>query len=156
MKRIIALSVGLWAASWSEAEDAVQQMLPLAVGNRWDYQHIFIDRTINTRLEQDVTISITHTEDIEEHTYYVFSDMPYEVASVPYFFLAGKKVRWEDNHLLFRQQDRDVALYQFGDQEFYEYVIPETVSYTLVESLIKCFVFLFCDLFCCYICFYTL
>ena len=155
MKRIIALSVGLWAASWSEAEDAVQQMLPLAVGNRWDYQHIFIDRTINTRLEQDVTISITHTEDIEEHTYYVFSDMPYEVSSVPYFFLAGKKVRWEDNHLLFRQQDRDVALYQFGDQEFYEYVIPEMVSDTLVESLIKCFVFLFCDLFCCYICFYT-
>lgn len=132
MKRIIALSVGLWVASWSEAENPVQQMLPLTVENRWDYQHIFIDRTINTRLEQNVTVSITHTEDIEGHTYYVFSDMPYEVPSVPYFFLAGKKVRWEGNHLLFRQQDRDVALYQFGDQEFYRYIIPKTASDTLV------------------------
>ena len=132
MKRIVALSVGLWAMSWAEAEDAVQQMLPLAVGNRWDYEHIFIDKTINTYLEQHVTISITHTEDIEGHTYYVFSDMLHHIPPVPYFFIAGKKVRWEGNLLLFRQQDRDVALYQFEDQEIYDYGIPETVSDTLV------------------------
>ena len=51
---------------------------------------------------------------------------------MPYFFVAGKKVRWEGDHLLFRQQDRDVALYQFGDQEFYNYPISETNSDTLV------------------------
>ena len=37
MKRSIVLLgwVWLWAISWAEAEDPVQQMMPLAVGNRW-------------------------------------------------------------------------------------------------------------------------
>ena len=60
------------------------------------------------------------------------SDMPYKEPPVPYFFIAGKKVRWEGNHLLFRLEDRDVALYQFEDQDVYDYGIPETASDTLV------------------------
>ena len=35
---------------------------------------------------------------------------------------------------MFRQQDRDVALYQFRDQEVYNYPIPETASDTLVVA----------------------
>ena len=119
------------AVSWAMADEDIHQMLPLAVGNSWDYEHV--EYYPNARSAQLVTLSITHTEDIERHTYYVFSDMPYEEPPVPYFFLAGKKVRWEGNHLLFRQQDRDVALYQFqiGDQEVY-YPISKTNSDTLV------------------------
>ena len=136
MKRIVALSIGLWVTSWTEAEIEVpvQQMLPLAVGNRWEYSHIVKDSIGSTYFSQDVTVSITHTEDIEGNTYYVFSDMPYEQPPMPYFFIAGKKVRWEGNYLFFRQQDRDVALYQFRDQEVYDYPISETASDTLVVA----------------------
>ena len=71
MKRIITLIVGLWAASWTEAEEQIHQMLPLAVGNSWEYQHVRIDTGTNAYFEQFVTISITHMEDIDGHTYYV-------------------------------------------------------------------------------------
>ena len=136
MKRIVALSIGLWITSWTEAEVevSVQKMLPLVVGNRWEYSHSVKDSIGSTYFSQDVTVSITHMEYIEGRTYYVFSDMPYEQPPVPYFFIAGKKVRWEGNHLLFRQQDRDVALYQFRDQEIYDYPISETASDTLVSA----------------------
>ena len=133
MKRIVALSIGLWAASWAEAEEQAQRMLPLAIGNRWEYLHFryyLYDRTFNH--EELVTIGITHTEDIEGHIYYVFSDMPYEDPPVPAFFLAGKKVRWKDNHLLFRQQDEDVALYQFKHD--HSYAIPGMYSDAALPS----------------------
>ena len=130
---------GFWVVSWAEAEERIHQMLPLAVGNSWVYDHFLPD-------SGDVTISITHTEDIEGHTYHVFSDMPYEDPPVPYFFIAGKKVRWEGDHLLFRQQDRDVAFFRFNHSVFenpegyewwkpaeeveYDYVIPKTETET--------------------------
>lgn len=94
-------------------------MLPLAVGNSWDYRHFVTDSETGTRHDEIVTIGITHKENIEGHTYHVFSDMPYEDPPVPFFFLAGKKVRWEGNHLLFRQVDRDVALFRFNPSEGY-------------------------------------
>ncbi len=130
---VVLLGWGLsWAASWAEADEQIHQMLPLAVGNSWFYSHFFGEEGYRR-----VTISITHTEDIEGHTYHVFSDMPYEDPPVDYFFLAGKKVRWEGDRLLFRQPDRDVALYRFGGYPVneggdYSYAIPETESDTLV------------------------
>ncbi len=139
MKRTVVLSVGLWSAFGAQADEKIHQMLPLAVGNNWEYQHGGIDTSTNTRFEHWVTISITHTEDIEGHTYYVFSDMPYGEPSVPHFFIAGKKVRWEGDHLLFRQQDRDVALYQFGGHPAndkrgsYDYIISGPASDTMVK-----------------------
>ena len=129
----IVLGWGLsWAASWAEADEQIHQMLPLAVGNSWRYAH-----QVGEEEYRDVTISITHTEAIEGHTYHVFSDMPYEDPPVTYFFLAGKKVRWEGDRLFFRERERDVALYRFGGypvDEFgwYSYVIPETESDTWV------------------------
>ena len=130
---VVLLGWGLsWAASWAEADEQIHQMLPLAVGNSWFYSHFFGEEGYRR-----VTISITHTEDIEGHTYHVFSDMPYEDPPVDYFFLAGKKVRWEGDRLLFRQRDRDVAPYRFGGYPVnkfgvYSYAIPETESDTLV------------------------
>ena len=38
MRRIVALSVVLWVVPWAEADDSMHQMLPLAVGNSWEYQ----------------------------------------------------------------------------------------------------------------------
>ena len=117
----------LWARSYAEADEPVHRMLPLAIGNTWEYWHgryYLYDGTFDHG--QLVTIRITHTENIGRHTYYVFSDMPYEEPPVPAFFLAGKKVRWEDNHLLFRQQDEDVVLYQFKHDHLY--AIPKIYS----------------------------
>ena len=61
--------------------------------------------------------------------------MPYEDPPVPHFFIAGKKVRWEGEHLLFRQQDRDVALFRFDHSVFenperYEWWKPSADSNT--------------------------
>ena len=122
----------LRAASWAEADEQIHQMLPLAVGNSWVYLHY-----LGEEGDRDVTISITHTEDIEGHTYHVFSNMPYEDPPVHPFFLAGKKVRWEGDRLLFRERDVEIAPYQFGGHPVdelgrYSYVIPETESDTLV------------------------
>lgn len=133
----ILLGVWLWFPSLSMADEVIHQMLPLAVENSWEYEHETVDTNTNIRFRQRVTISITHTEDIEGHTYFVFTDMPYEEPPVPYFFIAGKTARWEGDHLLFRQQDRDVVLYQFDghlrdERGAYNYAIPETESDTLV------------------------
>ncbi len=124
---------GLWAASLVEAEEPVHQMLPLAVGNSWHYQHYATEEG-DGRIETFATICITHTEDIDGHTYHVFSNMPYEAPPVPDWFIAGKKVRWEGKRLLFRQQDGDLALYQFlpTPGRFPSYTIPELGADSLV------------------------
>ncbi len=139
MKTVAVLIMGLWAASWAEAQEPVataDQMLPLAVGNSWRYLHDYLNfETGDDFYIDDVTIRITHTEDIEGHTYYVFSPMPYEHPPVLSFFLAGQKVRFDGNNLVFRGREDDIALYQFdfGARE-YSYSIPETESDTLVVA----------------------
>lgn len=122
-----------------------QGFLPLAVGNSWTYTHRYLNLVPDVfpvpadslryvdGLRDDATIAITHTEEIEGHTYYVFSDVGYEWPPVPFFFLAGKKVRWDDQgRLMVRWQDTEVALYDFSRQGPYpgiayttEYDIPE-------------------------------
>ena len=146
--------VVLWWAGSSEADDDQQphQMLPLAVGNSWVYEHL-----PGQEVDRDVTISITHTEDIDGHTYHVFSDMPYEDPPVPYFFIAGKKVRWENDRLLFRQQGEDVAFFRFDRSVFenperyewweprvdfeyaFEYVFPKIEIDTLTDTVAVAF-----------------
>ena len=140
MKTIAVLIMGLWAASWAEAQEPVataDQMLPLAVGNSWNYRHRYFNELMGleeTLTVRDLTICITHTEDIEGHTYYVFSPMPYEDHPMPSFFLAGQKVRLDGNNLVFRGREGDIALYQFkfGAYGDYSYSIPEVESDTLV------------------------
>ena len=117
-------------------------MLPLAVGNSWEYQ-------IDISLYQGggpkllIPISITHTEEIDGiaysggglrgglHTYYVFSDLPDRMsrvkefyAPVPFFFLAGKKVRWSsDGKALFilAEWNQETEVFRFdGDYKVRE------------------------------------
>ena len=63
----------------------------------------------------DLTIEITHTETIEGHTYFVFSEPSYDWPPVPTLFLAGQKVRFSDaGVLLIRRQEQDIPLYDFA------------------------------------------
>ncbi|MFA6109291.1 MAG: hypothetical protein WDA75_11040 [Candidatus Latescibacterota bacterium] len=108
--------------------------LPLSVGNSWTFTH----RYLNDRPDllgmswnspayayrDDVQIAITHTEQIDGQTYYVFSDLDYDFPPVPSFFLAGKKVRWdEQGRLMVRGQDTEFCLYDFSHEGTYD--IPE-------------------------------
>ena len=145
MKRIAALSAVLWAASWVEADDHVQQMLPLAVGNTWEYRYVFIANNTG-RSPQDLAdspgdliyISITHTELIQGHTYYVFGNIVHEEGSplpqwlsglegelekppLPFFFLAGKRVRFDGNWLVFNEHGYDFPAFWFGEGEPADY-----------------------------------
>ena len=151
MKTVAVLIMGLWAASWAEAQEPVEtahQQLPLAVGNSWRYTHTYFnylteDYNYGDATVRDVTIRITHTEDIEGHTYYVFSPMPYEDPPVLSLFPAGQKVRFDGYDLVSRGREGDIALYQFkfGVGGEYSYSIPETESDTLVVVVRGCFRF---------------
>ena len=73
---------------------------------------------------RELTIEITHTEIIEDHTYFVFSQVDYNWPPVPNFFLAGQKVRFSDEGtLLFRWNGQDIPFYAF--QEDSPYTTPE-------------------------------
>lgn len=127
--------------------------LPLAVGNSWTYMHGYQDMAYTRPVPGydwpderppdwalsgggEVTITITHTEQIDGKTYYVFSEIPYEWPPAPYFFLAGKKVRFtEEGRLMERWQDSETALFDFGERESYS--IPEHEGDTSVGKLYR-------------------
>lgn len=63
---------------------------------------------------RELTIEITHTETIEGHEYFVFSE-PYDWPPVPAVCLVGQKVRFSDEGvLLVRWQEQDIPLYDFA------------------------------------------
>ena len=65
-------------------------------------------------IERELTIEITHTETIEGHAYFVFSE-PYDWPPVPAVCLAGQKVRFSDEGvLLVHWQEQDIPLYDFA------------------------------------------
>lgn len=72
---------------------------------------------------RELTLEITHTETIEGHTYFVFSQPAYDWPPVPTLCLAGQKVRFSDEGvLLVRQQEQDIPLYNFAPPyESYEH-----------------------------------
>ena len=146
MKRIGALSVVLWAVSWAKADDHAHQMLPLAVGNTWEYRYVFISNGSGPYRPEEsadsdsswpeglIYIGITHTELIGGHTYYVFGNIVHEEGSplpqwlsgmgaelekppLPFFFLAGKRVRFDGNWLVFNEQGYDFPAFWFGEGE---------------------------------------
>lgn len=139
VRMVLIASVALASGSWAQDYNP-EDFLPLAVGNSWEYVHSVADWRLQAQgvvpFERLVEVRIAHTEEIEGHTYCVFSDMPYEEPPVPYFFVAGKKVRFDGNQLLFREQDGDVALYRFdfGVYGGYSYAIPETEADTLASA----------------------
>ena len=125
MKRFAFFVVAqLWVANMTWGQDYnPEDFLPLAVGNSWTYSHSYFNDLDLIKPEIDpipdslrvalteVTITITHTEEIDRHTYYVFSDLGYDFPRAPYFFLAGKKVRFaEDGRLMERSQDTELSL----------------------------------------------
>lgn len=148
MKRIVALSVVLWAVSWAKADDHAHQMLPLAVGNTWEYQYVFLRAGSGPYRPEELAdgsdhggliyIGITHTELIDEHIYYVFgnivhtegSSLPQWLSEVvpelekpplPFFFLAGKRVRFDGNWLVFNEHGYDFPAFWFGEGEPADY-----------------------------------
>ena len=117
--------------------------VPLAVGNRWTYEHRYANDTypgresdhLNpfeipgyphgrdnpvppaslTHVERRLTIEITHTEMIDGFEYYVFSGANYSWPPLPEFFWGGKKVRLSDEgFLVFRWDEKDISVYELS------------------------------------------
>ena len=108
--------------------------VPLAVGNRWTYEHYYENYLHGAGdpfdipgyppgsppdslrlVEKIVTIEITHTEVIDGFEYFVFSDADYAWPPLPDFFWGGKKVRLSDEgFLVFRWNGQDIPVYDFG------------------------------------------
>ena len=75
---------------------------------------------------RELTIEITHTETIEGHEYFVFSDPPYDWPPVPTLCLAGQKVRFSDEGvLLVRQPEQDIPLYDFTPPYGYDFAVDK-------------------------------
>ena len=119
---------------WPDQNQAdMTQMMPLAVGNSWEYKNSVDYGMMGLGPEFSVTVSITHTEDIFGRLYYIFSDLPvydppmeyvseygfvlpWESPPVPFFFFAGKKVRWSEDgqDLLFLTEwPGDIEVFRF-------------------------------------------
>ena len=78
--------------------------------------------------QRELTIEITHTETIEGHEYFVFSDPPYDWPPVPTLCLAGQKVRFSDEGvLLVRQPEQDIPLYDFTPPYGYDFAQADKV-----------------------------
>ena len=110
------------------------EYLPLEVGNRWTYEHVYASALHGEMKgllpledewsfpidplpypEQTVTIEITHTEVIDGLEYFVFSEADYDWPPFPSFFWGGKKVRLSDEGILmFRWEGQDIPVYDFG------------------------------------------
>ena len=115
--------------------------VPLAVGNRWTYEHYYENYLHGTGepfdipgyppgsppdslefAEKIVTIEITHTEVIDGFEYFVFSDADYAWPPLPDFFWGGKKVRLSDEgFLVFRWNGQELPVYDFGHPSEYGY-----------------------------------
>ena len=116
--------------------------VPLAVGNRWMYEHFYVNVLHGTGEPFDIpgyppgslpdslkiayktgTIEVTHTEVIDGSEYFVFSDADYAWPPLPNFFWGGKKVRLSDEgFLVFRWNGQDISVYDFGhNSKHHEY-----------------------------------
>ncbi|MFA6108591.1 MAG: hypothetical protein WDA75_07475 [Candidatus Latescibacterota bacterium] len=133
---LAAVCFGQLAAQEYRPED----FLPLAVGNSWTYRHSYMEMREDAPLleaEQELTTVVTGTEVIDGQTYYVFSGPEYTFPPIPWFSLAGKKVRWaDDGALMVLRLGGEVALFRFDVQEPRQYPITSTESDTLVRSFI--------------------
>lgn len=124
--------------------------VPLAVGNRWTYEHSYYNElTFDSALEKlepveipgyplgegnpippdsliyvekkPLTIEITHTEVIDGLEYFVFSDAGYTWPPLPALFWGGKKVHLSDEgFLVFRWNGQDVPVYDLDHHHFDE------------------------------------
>ena len=131
------------AGAARETEDAIEinplDYVPLEVGNRWTYEHLYINYDYHigepfaipgyppgdppdslTRAKKIVTIEITHTEVIDGLEYFVFSDADYAWPPLPDFFWGDKKVRLSDEgFLVFHWNGQELPVYDFGHPSNY-------------------------------------
>lgn len=131
MLLLVFLAGYIAAGDAQETDDVVEinplDYVPLEVGNRWTYEHFYINDWHGigepfeipsgylTFAEKIVTIEITHTEVIDGLEYFVFSDPDYYWPPLPDFFWGGKKVRLSDEGaLVFRWNGQDIPVYDFG------------------------------------------
>lgn len=127
-KRICLLLVALLSLSGvlpaAATDYQASDYLPLAVGNSWTYEHIYLDYKDQEMIqwpaytdqfpeEPQFTITVERTEVIDGKTYYVLSDMPTNWPPAPPHFIAGKKLRWQGTHLMERTAAGEEALYRF-------------------------------------------
>lgn len=122
---VAAVLVGL-LGSRSAVADA-SDWLPLAVGNSWTYAHQYReygkDRSQWTNYTAQFatvgtpqfSISVLRTEVIDDHTYFVISDMPDFWPPAPSYFIAGKKLRWAGDQLMEHTADGEWSLFRFGE-----------------------------------------
>ena len=136
-----------WAAQ--KIDNAIEinplDFVPLEVGNRWTYEHLYINYHHGegepfdipgyppgslpdslTFAKKIVTIEITHTEVIDGLEYFVFNDAEYDWPPLPNFFWGGKKVRLSDEgFLIFRWNGQELPVYDFGgDLHTYTGTLP--------------------------------
>ena len=101
-----------------ETEDAIEinplDFVPLEVGNRWTYEHVYQNDV--EYAENIVTIEITHTEVIDGFEYFVFSEADYAWPPFPPLFWGGKKVRLSDEGgLMFSWDEQTLRFFGFSD-----------------------------------------
>ena len=100
----------LLGAEWTRIR-AVWEIPGYPLTDRYEPESPLFDLLDTAR---ELTLEITHTETIEGHAYFVFSE-PYDWPPVPAVCLVGQKVRFSDEGvLLVRWQEQDIPLYDFA------------------------------------------
>ncbi|MDE0709959.1 MAG: hypothetical protein OXH89_05965 [bacterium] len=149
----IAVLATLGPAGLAFAQKTTYQtsdFLPLQVGNSWTYNQFYSDvrygddgiRAHVVEVREEFTISILRTEVIDGNTYFVFSDFPSDGGPpAPRHFIAGKKVRWNENDLMEHDGTSEFSIYRFKPpptgQTAYEYSIP--VAHGKGDNLVRGF-----------------
>ena len=117
-RRLPTVCLVLLIASYTASGQSFrpEDFLPLAVGNSWTYVHEYYDeRHPDLSASMSLTIAVTGTTVVNHHTYYVFSESPYDYPPIPPFAMAGKTVRWSaDGDLLELTPTGEVCLFRFS------------------------------------------
>ncbi|MCE2448050.1 MAG: hypothetical protein J4F35_06595 [Candidatus Latescibacteria bacterium] len=114
------------AGDAQEIDDAVEinplDYVPLEVGNRWTYEHVYLNDVDSLRYTENiVTIEITHTEVIDGFEYFVFSEADYAWPPFPPLFWGGKKVRLSDEGvLMFSWDEQTLRFFGLSDEAIAE------------------------------------
>ena len=132
---VLVALLALCGAVEADTELNPSEYVPLEVGNRWTYEHVYRNDVYMMNedeygegkfyvipgsppdslryAENIVTIEITHTEVIDGLEYFVFSNADYAWPPLPELFWGGKKVRLSDEGVLVFHWDEQI-LHFFG------------------------------------------
>ncbi len=111
----------------------LSDFLPLNVGNRWTYTHLYYEKLGSRSASeavhevQTVTLGISRTREIDGKTYFVFNEMS-GTRPAPAHTLFGKKVRWQGDSLMVHAGTSEYPLYRFTEASVPEQSVWETYS----------------------------